>query len=107
MAGIAPKDESEGMLAAQMAATHHVAMQMLQKAARTNDQWQGNFAVKLLRTYTAQMETLQRCRGKGEQKVTVEHVHVHAGGQAVVGVVTPRGGGVQEKTTEQPHAAQD
>jgi hypothetical protein len=25
-------------------------------------------------------------RGKGQQKVTVEHVHVHAGGQAAVGI---------------------
>jgi hypothetical protein len=30
-----------------------------------------------------------RHRGKGQQKVTVEHVHVHSGGQAVVGVVSP------------------
>jgi hypothetical protein len=30
---------------------------------------------------------LNRHRGKGQQKVTVEHVHVHSGGQAVVGVV--------------------
>ncbi|MFN7755713.1 MAG: hypothetical protein ACK5O9_07745 [Holosporales bacterium] len=108
MAGIAPKDEAEGMLAAQMAATSHMAMRMLHKTAMTShldaQQWFGNFAIKLLRTYTTQMETLQRYRGKGEQKVTVEHVHVHAGGQAVVGVVTPRGGGVQEKTAEQPHA---
>ena len=26
-------------------------------------------------------------RGKGQQKVTVEHVHVHPGGQAIVGTV--------------------
>jgi hypothetical protein len=26
---------------------------------------------------------LQRYRGKGQQKVTVEHVHVHTGGQAI------------------------
>jgi hypothetical protein len=26
-------------------------------------------------------------RGKGQQKVTVEHVHVHSGGQAIVGTV--------------------
>jgi hypothetical protein len=32
-------------------------------------------------------EALNRHRGKGQQKVTVEHVHVHAGGQAVVGMV--------------------
>ena len=34
------------------------------------------------------METLDKHRGKGQQKVTVEHVHVEAGGQAVVGNVT-------------------
>ena len=42
----------------------------------------------------AALEALNRHRGKGQQKVTVEHVHVHAGGQAVVGVVaTPAGQG--------------
>ncbi len=49
--------------------------------------------MKLLRTFAAQVEALQRHRGKGQQKVTVEHVHVHAGGQAIVGSVTPVGGG--------------
>src|SRR3984893_14804035 len=49
----------------------------------------GNLAVKLLRTFTMQVEALQRYRGKGQQKVTVEHVHVNAGGQAIVGTVHP------------------
>ena len=47
----------------------------------------GNLAVKLLRTFALQIEALQRYRGKGQQKVTVEHVHVNAGGQAIVGAV--------------------
>jgi hypothetical protein len=39
-----------------------------------------------------QLEALQRYRGKGQQKVTVEHVHVNAGGRAIVGTVhTPAG----------------
>jgi hypothetical protein len=58
--------------------------------------------VKLLRTYTMQVEALQRYRGKGQQKVTVEHVHVHSGGQAIVGAV--KGGGVQSKSEDQPIA---
>ena len=33
------------------------------------------------------LDALNRHRGKGQQKVTVEHVHVHAGGQAIVGAV--------------------
>jgi hypothetical protein len=51
----------------------------------------GNLAVKLLRTFAAQTEALQRYRGKGQQKVTVEHVHVHTGGQAIVGSVSQWG----------------
>jgi hypothetical protein len=50
-----------------------------------------------------QMEALQRYRGKGEQKMVVEHVHVHQGGQAIVGSVH-QGGGAGERTEEQPYA---
>ena len=35
-----------------------------------------------------QLEALNRHRSKGEQKMVVEHVHVHSGGQAIVGPVT-------------------
>jgi hypothetical protein len=59
---------------------------------------------KLSRTYATLLEALNRHRGKGQQKVTVEHVHVHSGGQAVVGVVDGLGGGDQAKSEEQPHA---
>ena len=50
-------------------------------------------ANKLSRTSVMLLEALNRHRGKGEQKVTVEHVHVHAGGQAVVGMIETPGGG--------------
>ena len=49
------------------------------------------------------MEALDRHRGRGQQHVTVEHVHVHKGGQAIVGAVAPRGGG-RHKDEEQPQA---
>ena len=52
-----------------------------------------NQANKLSRTYAALLEALNRHRGKGQQKVTVEHVHVHAGGQAIVGMVETPGEG--------------
>ena len=53
-----------------------------------------NLATKLQRTFVAQIEALQKLRGKGGQKMTVEHVHVHEGGQAIVGNVNqdPKGG---------------
>ena len=91
--GIGARDEIEGMLAAQMAATHFAAISALRrlKGSETVPQQDsnGNLAVKLLRTYAMQVEALQRYRGKGQQKVTVEHVHVNAGGQAIVGAVHP------------------
>jgi hypothetical protein len=62
-----------------------------------------NQANKLSRTYATLLDALNRHRGKGQQKVTVEHVHVHEGGQAIVGNVEA-GGGVAPKHEEQPHA---
>ena len=60
-------------------------------------------ANKLSRTYATLLEALNRHRGKGQQKVTVEHVHVHSGGQAIVGSVEA-GGGVAPKSKDQAHA---
>ena len=37
----------------------------------------GNLAIKLLRTYTAQLEALKRYRSAGEQRVVVQHQHVN------------------------------
>jgi hypothetical protein len=51
-----------------------------------------------------QKGSLNRYRGKGQQKVTAEHVHVHAGGRAVVGVVGAPGGGDSPKLKDQPPA---
>jgi hypothetical protein len=58
-----------------------------------------NQANKFSRTYAALMEAPDRHRGKGHQRITVEHVNVHAGGQAIVGAVTP--GGCSSQKSEQ------
>ena len=91
--GIGAQDEIEGMLATQMVITHIAATSALRRLNGSEtvsvQDSNGNLAVKLLRTFTMQVEALQRYRGKGQQKVTVEHVHVHAGGQAIVGAVQP------------------
>jgi hypothetical protein len=101
MHGIAPRDEAEAMLAAQMIATHTAAMAALRRIKTAENIPQqdsnGNLAVKLLRSYTAQLEALARYRSKGQQTVRGEHVTVQAGGQAIVGSVNttphPRGEG--------------
>jgi hypothetical protein len=108
MMGIAPRDEVEGMLAAQMVAAHHNAMECHRRSMLSNQTFEGrkenlNQANKLSRTYTLLLDALNRHRGKGQQKVTVEHVHVHSGAQAIVGSVET-GGGVAANNQRQAHA---
>ena len=113
MIGIRPKDELEGMMAAQLIAAHNAAMECYRRAMIGDQTFEGrkenlNQANKLSRTWTTLLEALNRHRGKGQQKVTVEHVHVHAGGQAVVGTVEAGsgarpGGGDGLKSEEQAH----
>jgi hypothetical protein len=49
---------------------------------------------KLTRTFAVQVEALKNYRSKGEQKMTVQHVHVAEGGQAIVGNVSASAQGV-------------
>ena len=106
--GIGPRDELEGMMAAQLVAAHNAAMECYRRAMIGEQSFEGRRenlaqANKLSRTYAALVEALNRHRGKGQQKVTVEHVHVHAGGQAIVGAVET-GGWNGERKSKAPHA---
>jgi hypothetical protein len=100
--GLKPKDQLETMLAAQMAAIHMATMRLARELAHVETIQQQDSAEralnKLARTYAMQMEALKRYRTGGEQKVTVQHVLVSKGGQAIVGNVTqPAGGTASEK----------
>ena len=111
LVGISPKDELEGMMAAQLLAAHNASMECYRRAMLGSQPFEGrrenlNQANKLSRTWATLLDALNKHRGKGQQKVTVEHVHVHSGGQAVVGSVEHQGGGSQVKKEEQPHAKQ-
>lgn len=99
--GIHPRETLEGLLAVQMVGVHNLAMTFMARAVvngQTIDLVNHNVnrATRLLRTFVAQMEMLNRLRGKGEQRMVVKHVHVYEGGQAIVGTVTqnklPEGG---------------
>jgi hypothetical protein len=103
LSGIQPRDEVEGMLAVQMIAVHNTAMETMTRAMITDQTFEGreaaaNQATKMLRTFAAQMEALKRYRTGGQQRVIVEHVHVTAGGQAIVGVVNRGGEGNSGKS---------
>ena len=90
--GVQPRDQIEAMLAAQMAAVHMATMTFARRLAHVENIPQQDSAErafnKLTRTFATQMEALKRYRTGGEQKVTVQHVSVAEGGQAIVGNVT-------------------
>jgi hypothetical protein len=90
--GIKPRDQIEAMLAAQMAAVHTATMKFSGSLVAAEyldhrDSAERTFN-KLTRTFVTQMEALKRYRTGGEQTVTVQHVNVSEGGQAIVGNVT-------------------
>lgn len=107
LAGVHPKDTIEGMMAAQLFASHATAMECYRRAMLPEQSAEGKqmnltLAAKLTRANAEQAAALSKYRGRGQQKVVVEHVHVYPGGQAIVGQVTP--GGASKNLEGQPHA---
>lgn len=97
---MAPRDAVERMLAVQMAATHVATIRSARWLANTENipQVQAHYTGfnKLARTFAAQVEALRKHRTGGEQRVTVQHVNVSDGGQAIVGNVRTGGRGGDE-----------
>jgi hypothetical protein len=93
--GIKPRDEVEAMLAAQIAAIHMATMTFARRLNNVETIPQQDSAEKafnkLARTFTMQMDALKKYRSSGEQRITVQHVTVNDGGQAVVGTINHGG----------------
>lgn len=105
---VRPQDSLEGMAAAQLVAAHSAAMECYRRAMAQGQTFEGrkealSQANRLSRTWSVLLDALNKHRGKRQQKVTVEHVHVHEGGQAVVGTIESHQGG-KNKTKDRPHA---
>jgi hypothetical protein len=97
---IKPEGALQSMLAVQMIGVHNTAIKFLMRATDKEQSFEGTDAnvlraTRLMRLFNEQLQALASLRGQtGQQKVTVEHVHVYEGGQAIVGSVgTPRGEG--------------
>jgi len=100
MHGLHPQNELEGVVITQMLGAHNLAMEYMRRSilhiqpAEVSDSCV-NKAFKMMSMFLRQLEALEKLRGKtGNQKVTVEHVYVGSGGQAIVGSVeaSTRGG---------------
>ena len=86
-----PKNQLELMLATQLAMTHITLGKSAQLLDRnysqiTSTNSLGNLYTKLSRLGIDQINTLERMKGKGQQKIIVEKVNIEAGGQAAIGV---------------------
>lgn len=106
---IKAENSVEKMLAHQMALTHKIAfetadkgMQLIQRVGTSGNiehqrmaSQEGtrllNAASRMMTTFQQSMLTLQKLRTGGQQTVTVQHVNVSDGGQAVIGNVQAAG----------------
>ena len=92
-----------------MAVTHALTMRSFGNLNRSNEIQQQDSntltVARLTRAFASQVDALAKLRRGGEQRVVVEHVHIHAGAQAIVGAVTHTGGPrALIENQGQPHA---
>ena len=93
---IKPRDSLEAMLAAQMVSVHVMAMRCAHRLANADDIARQDSAARALgrlaRTFSTQIEALNRYRNHGAPAITVQNVSVGDGGKAIVGNVTQHAG---------------
>jgi hypothetical protein len=91
MEALGIKDGVQLMLGAQMLTVHEWQQKLLNFAVSTNNQDQKlhllNSAIKLSNLFVQQINLMSKLQGQANQPVVVDQVHVHSGGQAVVGSV--------------------
>jgi hypothetical protein len=96
---IGPRDEIEAMLAAEMIVAHIASMDAARRALHVEQTPAGRQMYlsamrKLMVLFTAQVDALNRHRGKGTtQKIVIERILVAPGAQAAVGAVASGGRG--------------
>jgi hypothetical protein len=88
-----PQSELQALLAVQIIATGFSGLRLLRQSQQqmTEDfiDVYGNYAIKLLRLQNDMIQTFDRYRRGNKQTVEVRHVHIHSGGQGVVGIINP------------------
>lgn len=99
LATMNPTNTIEAMLCNQMIAVNDLALHGVKPSREPGREGCINpnnldRAAKLMKLFLEQLEAYQKLKGlSSQQKVTVEHVHVHEGGQAIVGAVAGRAEG--------------
>ena len=90
-----PRSELQALLAVEIIAAGFAGLRFLRQSHRqmTEDfiNVYGNYAIKLLRLQNEMIQTFDRYQRGNKQTVEVRHVHIHPGGQGVVGIINPPG----------------
>jgi hypothetical protein len=101
--GCARMRQLQALLAVQIIATGFAGLRFLRQSHRQMTEGlldvYGGYAIKLLRLQNEMIQTFERYRRGNKQTVEVRHVHIHSGGQGVVGIINPtddRDAGVRE-----------
>jgi hypothetical protein len=105
IASVKPQSELEALIAVQIVATGFTGLKFLKHSQRHLDETfigvYGGYATRLLRLQLDLIQALDKHRRGHNQTVEVRHVHIHPGGQGVVGIVNSGkeggGGGEREK----------
>jgi len=84
------EDGFEGMLAVHMIGAHNAITECFRRAMIPEQPLSAqkvylSQAERLMGLYTRHLAALDKHRGKGQQNITVKHVNVASGGQAIVG----------------------
>jgi hypothetical protein len=92
IASLRPESEIEALMCVQTVIAGFSALRMLQLSQRhlgeENIAVYGGYTNRLLKLQGELLETLDRRRkGGSSQSIEVKHVHIHAGGQGVIGIV--------------------
>lgn len=91
----------ESMLAAQMLSVHQLQQRSMVYANAADDlelkKYYTNATIKLANCFVQQANMLAKLQGIGGQKITVERVDVHQGGQAIVGNIQSSTGNKDKK----------
>jgi hypothetical protein len=98
------RSELEALIAVEIIATGFSGLRFLRQSHKHMTEEYisvyGNYACKLLRLQLDLMRTLDRHRRGHTQTMEVRHVHIHSGGQGVVGIVNAAGKDHETRPTE-------
>jgi hypothetical protein len=95
ISSINPQTEFAALIAVQIVATGFGGLKFLRQSQHHMDEIYidvyGGYAAKLLRLQLDLVQALDRHQRGNKQTMEVRHVHIHAGGQGVVGIVNAAG----------------